>query len=44
MHTIFVGKHEGKKSLVIPKRRRKYNIKMGPRERGCDDVDRKMGQ
>jgi len=39
VHRVLVGKHEGKRPLGRPRRRRKDNIKMDLQEVGCGGID-----
>jgi len=38
-YRILVGKAKGKKSLVRPRRSWEFNIKLGPKETGSENVD-----
>jgi hypothetical protein len=37
VYEILVGIHEGKRQLVIPRRKWEDNIKMDPKEKGFED-------
>jgi hypothetical protein len=39
VYMVLMGRLKGKRSLGRPKRRWEYNIKMGLREVGCEDMD-----
>ena len=39
VYRVLVGKPEGKRRLVRPRRRWKDNIKMGLQEVGCEDMN-----
>jgi hypothetical protein len=40
VYRVLVGKPEGKRTLGIPRHRRKDNIKMGVLAVGCGGIDR----